>query len=267
MKKLFLFAACALFTSNINAQEIENPDIVILSQKTIDRDASNATSNQTYIFNSSCKGVTMSRGGRANESKGPRQGFEDGLNFKNGTVYTVNLPEGVSMYGIQFAGFSRGDNWCYLQAYGPSESEWEWTDPIGTGVKDNNTIINSAKYPMDPCEVNREKFPDVPVYHNAGYTFASITFDNDPYTGTFSFRFDGNNQEDALIRVFTTKDAWDTYSAQCASIDYGTETGISNINEDNGNKAGKNVKYNIMGQCITTPNGLYIMNGKTYIKK
>lgn len=262
MRKLFLFVTCALFTSSIQAQEIENQDIVILSQTTIDAEASNATSNQTYFFNNS-KGITMSMGGRDNTPKDPRQNFATGLNFKNATAYTINLPEGVEMYGVQFAGFSRGDNWCYLYAYGPDESEWEWTDPIGDSEKNNETIINNARYPLDPCVSN----VGAPVFHNAGYTFASIGFDNDPYTGTFTFKLCGNNQEDALIRVFTTKAAWDSYSEQCSKIDYGTGTGISEITNGKDSSTSKNVKYNIAGQRITTPNGLYIMNGKTYIKK
>lgn len=261
MKKLLLFVACSLFASSMQAQEIENPEIVILSKVTIDSLASLNTGNQTYIFGSSCKGITMSMSGR-DQTKNVRQNFETGLNFKNQTAYTINLPDGVEMYGIQFAGFSKGDNWCFLYAYGPDESDWEFEDPIGLNEKDNETIINKAKYPLDPCESNL----GAPVYHNAGYTFASIGFDNDPYTGSFTFKFSGNNQEQALIRIFTSKSAWDTYSDQCKAIDYGGTSGISQIVGD-GRTVKDNVKYNIAGQRVTNPKGIYIMNGKTYVGK
>lgn len=263
MKKTFLLliGACFMLNNQVQAQELENSDIVVLSKVTLDSLASVATSNQTYYFSSNCKGITMSMAGR-DPRLIVRQNFSTGLNFKNNTAYTINLPVGVSMYGIQFAGHSYGDNWTYLYAYGPSASEWEFTDPIGDGVKDNNTIITKAKYPMDPCVTTKD---GVPVYHNAGYTFASISFGNDPYEGTFTFRFTGNNQEQALIRVFTTKSAWDTYSAQCAAIDYGGSTGIENVTGEAQEGLHDNVMYNIAGQRITTAKGLYIMNGKKYV--
>ena len=150
MKKLVLLMACAFFATTIQAQEIDNPDIVVLSKTTLDVDASNATGLQTYAFNSNCKGITLSMNGRALKDC-VRQDFSTGLNFKLNEIYTINLPQGVEMYGVQFAGYSQGDNWDYLYAYGPDASSWEWTDPIGTGIKDNNTIIGSAKYSMDPC--------------------------------------------------------------------------------------------------------------------
>lgn len=262
MKALFFFAACLLVTSNVQAQEIENPEIVILSKATIDSVASEDTyKNQTYVFGSSCKGITLSMAGRA-QTKNVRQNFETGLNFKNNTAYTINLPDGVEMYGIQFAGFSKGDNWCYLYAYGPGEEDWEFEDAIGLDVKDNETIISQARYPLDPCVSEQ----GAPVYNNAGYTFASISFDNDPYTGSFTFKFSGNNQEQALIRIFTSKSAWDTYSDQCKAIDYGSSSGIVKVETEN-TRTANNVKYNIAGQRIAVPKGLYIMNGKTYIAK
>lgn len=263
MKKLVLLMACAFFATTIQAQEIDNPDIVVLSKTTLDVDASNATGLQTYAFNSNCKGITLSMKGRALKDC-VRQDFSTGLNFKLNEIYTINLPQGVEMYGVQFAGYSMGDNWDYLYAYGPDESNWEWTDPINKGIKDNNTIINSAKYSMDPCESNL----GAPVYNKAGYTFASIGFGSEPYTGTFTFTCSGNNQYTMLIRVFTSKEAWDNYSETCKNIQYGdgSGTGITEVTT-NENVKKNDAKYNISGARISTPNGLYITNGKTYLKK
>lgn len=263
MKKLVLLAACALFASNIQAQEIDNPDIVVLSKTTLDVDASNATALQTYVFDSKCKGITLSMKGRELKDVS-RQGFATGLNFKLNEPYTINLPEGVSMYGVQFAGYSQGDNWDYLYAYGLDESNWEWIDNIGKKIKDNNTIINSAVYSMDPCESKL----GAPVYNKAGYTFASIGFGSEPYKGTFTFNCSGNNQYTMLIRVFTSKEAWDNYSETCKNIQYGdgSGTGITEVTT-NENVKKNDAKYNISGARISTPNGLYITNGKTYLKK
>ena len=263
MKKLVLFMACAFFATTIHAQEIDNPDIVVLSMSTIDKDASEATNLQTYVFNSSCKGITLSMAGRTLADK-TRQNFLTGLNFKLNENYTINLPEGVSMYGVQFAGYSQGDNWDYLYAYGPEVGKWEWIDNIGTGIKDNNTIINSAVYSMDPCESTK----GAPVYNKAGYTFASIGFGSEPYEGAFIFNCSGNNQYTMLIRVFTSKEAWDNYSETCKNIQYGdgSGTGITEVTT-NENVKKNDAKYNISGARISTPNGLYITNGKTYLKK
>lgn len=264
MRKTLLTVSCLLacFATG-QAQEIENADIVVLSKVTLDSLKSvTEASNQTYYFDSSCKGITMTMGGR-DPKRVLRQGFEDGLNFKNNTAYTINLPVGVEMYGVQFAGFSYGDNWCYLQAYGVDENHIEWTEPIGDGVKDNATIINGAKYPMDPCVSTK----GAPVYHNAGYTFASIPFTDNlgPYSGMFTFRFSGNNQEQALIRVFTSKDAWEKFADQCAAVSYGTATGIKTISAERGDK--DNAMYNLLGQRIKQASGLYIQNGKKYIAR
>ena len=247
--------ACAFFATTIHAQEIDNPDIVVLSMSTIDKDASEATNLQTYVFNSSCKGITLSMAGRSIADK-TRQNFLTGLNFKLNANYTINLPEGVSMYGVQFAGYSQGDNWDYLYAYGSEVGKWEWIDNIGTGIKDNNT--------MDPCESNL----GAPVYNKAGYTFASKGFGSEPYTGTFTFTCSGNNQYTMLIRVFTSKEAWDKYSETCKNIQYGdgSGTGITEVTT-NENVKKNDAKYNISGARISTPNGLYITNGKTYLKK
>ena len=261
MKKLVLLMACALFASNIQAQEIDNPDIVVLSKTTLDVDASNATGRQTYIFDSKCKGITLSMKGRDIKDC-PRQDFSTGLNFKRNESYTINLPEGVEMYGVQFAGYSQGDNWDYLYAYGNDATEWEWTDPIGNDIKDNSKIVGEAKYSMDPCETTK----GAPVFNKAGYTFASIGFGSVPYTGTFIFNCSGNNQYTMLIRVFTSKEAWDTYSETCKNIQYGDGTGITEISSDNNVKKNDAI-YSISGARISNPKGLYISNGKAYIKK
>lgn len=260
MKKLFFIAACFITALSGQAQELENADVVILSKVTLDSLASVETSNETYHFSSSCKGITMSMSGR-DPKHVKRQNFDAGLNFKNNGIYTINFPEGVEMYGIQFAGFSYGDNWCYLNEYGVTDGVWEFQDPIGSSVKDNTTIIEKAKYPMDPCVSTQ----GAPTYHNAGYTFASISFGDEPYTGTFTFQFSGNNQEEALIRVFTTKAAWDEYSEHCKAIDYGGDADGINTLKESYKETG--IKYNILGQRIENAKGLFIMNGKKYISK
>ena len=117
---------------------------------------------------------------------------------------------------------------------------------------------------MDPCVTTQH----VPVYNKAGYTFASIGFSSVPYTGTFTFNCSGNNQYTMLIRVFTSKEAWDNYSETCKNIQYGdgSGTGITEVTT-NENEKKNDAKYNISGARISTPNGLYITNGKTYLKK
>ena len=89
MKKLFFAMACLLGFIGVQAQEIENADIVVLSKVTLDSLKSlTETGNQTYYFDSKCKGITMTMNGR-DPKRVLRQGFKDGLNFKNNTYYTI----------------------------------------------------------------------------------------------------------------------------------------------------------------------------------
>ena len=116
------------------------------------------------------------------------------LNFKNNTNQELVIPEGTKVYKINFYGWSQGDNWSYLYAFGPTVTEWEWTDPIGSGIQDNTVIIDQAKYPMDPCVAVAENVKEsasapgtfeTTCYHNAGYCFASLDFTDEPYEGSF----------------------------------------------------------------------------------
>ena len=65
--------------------------------------------------------------------------------------------------------------------------------------------------------------------------------------------------------MFTTKAAWDNYSAQCAAINYGTEAGISNATATADNAAAP--IYNLMGQRIQKGKGICIRNGKKFVMK
>ena len=212
------------------------------------------------------------------------------LNAKNNSVQKLIIPEGKKVYKINFYGWSQGDNWTYLYAYGPSSSEWEWTDPIGSGIQDNKTIIEQAAYPLDPCVVNLDNAKDgySPAYHNAGYCFASIDFNKDidgdgvvdPYEGEFCFIFNGNNQERFWMVVYTSAEAAAT-APQAEGVTIGKEnsvqtfieagraaeeaTGIATIQAE---QAGKTVMYNLAGQKVDSGyKGLVIKNGRKFIVK
>ena len=204
------------------------------------------------------------------------------LNARNNSAQKLIIPDGKKVYKINFYGWSQGDNWTYLYAYGPSSSEWEWTDPIGSGIQDNKTIVEQAAYPLDPCVVNPDNAKDgySPVYHNAGYCFASIDFSNEPYEGEFCFIFNGNNQERFWMEVYTSADAAAT-APQAESVTIGKEksvqkyieagkaqeeaTGIANIRSELTDKA---AIYNLSGQKVgSSYKGLIIMNGKKYFVK
>lgn len=198
MKKIFTFIASALVGLSAFAQE---SDVIVLSASNYDAAKTEELGGQDWYFNGTQVYLNMS--GRAWREV-ERQGWNNGLNFKNNTKYTIQLGD-VKAYRIEFAGFSFGDNWDYLYAYGVGDAAdgYEWVDPIGQNVLDNVTIIEQAKYPLDPCESSM----DAPVYNKAGYTWAVLDFTDDPYEGIFPFIFSGNNQEQCLIRIYTTKEA------------------------------------------------------------
>lgn len=204
------------------------------------------------------------------------------LNAKNNSAQKLIIPEGKKVYKINFYGWSQGDNWTYLYAYGPSSTEWEWTEPIGSGIQDNKTIIEQAKYPLDPCVVVEENAKDgySPTYHNAGYCFASIDFSNEAYEGEFCFLFNGNNQERFWMVVYTSAEAAAT-APQAEGVTIGKENsvqtfieagkaaeeaaGIATIQAEH---VGKAAAYNISGQKVSSSyKGLVIKNGKKYVVK
>lgn len=213
--------------------------------------------------------ILQPAGGRA-QAMTEREGCAKVLNVKNNTKQTLVIPEGTGIYKINFYGWSQGDNWTYIYAYGIGENDgWEFVDPIGNGIKDNTTIIETAKYPLDPCVTTQ----DAPVYHNAGYCFASIDFGNDPYTGEFPFQFSGNNQERIWMVVYTSKEAAATAPA-AEDVKIGKENSQKNF-LTSGITAPAVVKqienaaiYNLSGQRVDASyKGLVIKNGRKYLKR
>lgn len=213
--------------------------------------------------------ILQPTGGRA-QALTEREGCTKVLNFKNNTKQNLIIPEGTSVYKINFYGWSQGDNWTYIYAYGVGDKDgWEWVDAIGNGEKDNNKIIENATYPIDPCVTTQ----DAPIYHNAGYCFASIDFGNDPYTGEFPFQFSGNNQERAWIVVYTSKEAAAAAPA-AEAVKIGKENSQKNfitngISTPSIMKQNENAAiYNMAGQRVDASyKGLVIKNGKKYIVK
>ena len=223
MKKTFTLIAMALLSlGTANAQE----GVVELSWDTMVKDEAGtnaADQTNTEFWADEAAGtktgfiLTREDGSNRTQAKTEREYCAKVLNAKNNSVQKLIIPNGTKVYKINFYGWSQGDNWTYLYAYGPSSSDWEWTDPIGTGIQDNDVIIEQAKYPLDPCVISDSyktneqypvKYPNGDrVYHNAGYCFASLDFSNDAYEGEFSFLFNGNNQERFWMVVYTTPEA------------------------------------------------------------
>lgn len=268
MKKSLLFAAAALFAFNVFAQQ----DVVELSWDTMDKDeaGTNAKDQNNITFNNNDGFILKPTGGRT-QAQTTREGCSKVLNFKNNTNQTLVIPNGTKVYKINFYGWSQGDNWTYLYAYGPVAGEWEWTDPIGSGIKDNTTIIEQAKYPLDPCVVGADFAATSPAYHNAGYCFASLDFGSEPYEGEFCFVFNGNNQERAWMVIYTSEEAAKTAEA-AEDVKIGKDNSQKNfINTD----AIESVKvstevnapmYNLAGQRVGKDyKGLVIQNGKKYL--
>ncbi len=242
MKKLFTLAALAALCI-LGAKAADEVYYVDLDRASID------TVNSTQaVWKFTNTDITLEpAGGRDFQKRGERQGWDNGLNFKNNTNQVIKLGAN-KMYAIEFFGYSMGDNWDYIYAYGYGEAEggYEWVDPIGTGEKDNQKIIDNAKYPLDPCVTTM----DAPVFNQAGYKFATINFENEPYEGEFQFIFSGNNQEQCSIRIWITP--YDPSHADgIQSYRFARKDGIM---------------YNILGQKVDKDyRGLVIMDGRKYI--
>ena len=223
MKKLFTFMAAALLgMGTANAQN----GVVELSWDTMVKNEAGdnaADQTNTEFWADETAGtktgfiLTREDGSSRTQAMTTREECSKVLNAKNNTVQKLIIPTGTKVYKINFYGWSQGDNWTYIYAYGPSSSEYEWTDPIGSGIMDNKTIIEQAKYPLDPCVVIPANAKDgySPTYHQAGYCFASLDFTKDidgdgladPYEGEFCFTFNGNNQERFWMVVYTSPEA------------------------------------------------------------
>ena len=238
--------------------------------------AADQTNTEFYLADGTTKsGFVLTRcDGKARTQANTQRGecTEMVLNFKNNTAQKLVIPEGTSVYKINFYGWSQGDNWTYLRAYGPSDTQWEWEDKIGAGITDNDKIIGEATYPLDPCIISDEykatdayktKYPNGDrAYHKPGYCFASIDFGNDPYTGQFCFIFDGNNQERAWMVVYTTREAAD--KAPKAEPVTGDPNGISTVKAEKFSGA----IFNMAGQRVDRNfKGLVIKDGKKIIVK
>lgn len=275
MKKFFNLIATALLAFNLNAAA-QTEGVIELSWDTMDKnEAGDNTFDQTAItFNNNDGFILKPEGGRT-QTKTVREYCGKVLNFKNNTNQTLVIPEGTKVYKINFYGWSQGDNWTYLYAYGPVAGEWEWKDPIGTGIKDNAVIVEQAKYPLDPCVVGEAYTETSPAYHNAGYCFASLDFSDEPYEGQFCFVFNGNNQERAWMEVYTTPEAA-AAAPKAEDVKIGKDksqttfidaaTGIENVTVQKPVENG--AIYNLSGMRVGKDyKGIVITNGKIYLNK
>lgn len=215
MKKIFTLIVTALLgMGTASAQE----GVVELSWDTmVKNEAGDNAADQTNTefwadeAQTTKNGFILTRedGGSRTQARTEREFCAKVLNAQNNKVQKLIIPSGTKVYKINFYGWSQGDNWTYIYAFGPSSSAYEWTDPIGAGIQDNKVIIEQAKYPLDPCVVKAENAKDgySPAYHNAGYCFASLDFSDEPYEGEFCWAFNGNNQERFWLEIYTTKEA------------------------------------------------------------
>ncbi len=268
MKKLFTLIAVALMGSgNLFAQS----DVIELSWDTMIKDeaGTNAADQTNTTFEAEGWILTREDGSARTQAQTIREECGKVLNIQNNKVNVINIPSGSKVYKINMYGWSQGDNWTYLYAYGPSSEGWEWTDPIGSGIKDNSKIISEAKYPLDPCTTTQE----VLIYHNAGYCFASIDFSDEPYEGKFAFVFNGNNQERVWFEIYTSKEAADKApAAEAVTIgkDKSQQNFITAISAPTSftDKTMDGTIYNMAGQRVDASyKGLVIKNGKKFIVK
>jgi hypothetical protein len=289
MKKFFTIIGIALF--GISGANGQTEGVVELSWSTmVKNEAGDNTADQNEIKFEGCDFVLKPTGGRT-QTKTTREYCENVLNFKNNTNQTLQIPAGTKVYKINFYGWSQGDNWAYLAAYGPNTTEWEWEEKNLTDNLNDNIIAN-ATYPLDPCVISEayhdnaqyaSQYPNGDrVYHNAGYCFASIDFGNEPYEGEFCFKFGGNNQERAWMVVYTTAEAAAT-APKAESVQQGKENsvqtwieagkaaeeaaGISTVHNSISNNS-RSYIYNLAGQKVSTAyKGIVIKKGKKVLMK
>lgn len=276
MKKIFTLIAMVFAAGMVNAQ-----DVIELSWDTMIKDeeganAANLTNTGFYLADGKTEsGFILTRvdGGERTQAKTEREGCAKVLNFQNNKEQKLIIPNGTGIYHINFYGWSQGDNWAYLYAFGSDPKNWEFEDKIGTKITDNKTIIEQAKYPLDPCVINPEGAKEGSVaYHNAGYCFASIDFGKEPYTDQFCFVFSGNNQERAWIEVYTTREAADKAPA-AETVTIGKENSQQNFLNAEGISTVKAEKFsgaifNMAGQRVDRNfKGLVIKDGKKIIVK
>lgn len=261
MKKIFTLCA-ALFVAVMafaQAQPIEG--VIYLAKSTLDEAAS---TNDSWAFTGDAAAWIFAPDGGRDISKcgvsakvdvetGVAGEWADGLNFKNKTKSTIIIPDGVSVYRMELLGLSQGDNWCYLYAYGEGSNDgWMWVEPKGDGITDNTIINTECKYPVDPCAKTdaNNKYS----FNQAGYTFAAIDFIDNPVTGILPLKFAGNNQMQAAIKLYITKEA-----AQ------GAATGIESVQTQ---QLQNGAIYNLAGQKVGNDyKGIVIKNGKKYLMK
>ncbi|MBO6144351.1 MAG: hypothetical protein J6O54_03715 [Prevotella sp.] len=287
MKKIFTLIAGLLLVGGGNLFAADE-DVVVLSQFTYKAEGS---SNSDYLFYGTDVKLRFDNARGWDKSAGKtREDCADAISFQNAKKMSIVLPSKMKVYKVVFRGYSGGDNWTYLYAYGTGGAAegYEWVDPIERGVKNADTkggnpkIIADAKYPLDPCVTTQA----VEVYHVAGYVFAVLDFTDEAYDGEIPFSFDGSNQEFATITLYTSKEeAAKAPAAEVVTIGRANSkggntpvpayqiaagatdpTGISNIsataNTDNG------AIFNIAGQKVDASyKGLVIKNGKKYIVK
>ena len=274
MKKIFTLIAVALLGGgNLFAQ-----DVVDLSAQTYDAERS---SNDVWYFTGTDITIVPT-GGRA---AGPKD-FPDkastgedaiyqGLNIKNNGEEVIKLPDGVKLYRIEIFGWSQGDNFEYIYAYGVGDKEggYEWVEPKGklSGAA-NNGEMASCKYPLDPCAWKGTRVPE--STKEIGYCVAALDFGDDPYEGEFPITVTGNNQADMNYRLYLSREAAIASTRNTGDAPSGKkdepgwvsiDTAIKALAAENTNDA---AIYNIAGQKVDASyKGLVIKNGKKYIVK
>ncbi|MGI6224493.1 MAG: hypothetical protein ACOYJG_12980 [Prevotella sp.] len=113
MKKFFILLLSVFVFQASFAQDVS------LTYSNLDQENS---TNDLYKFTGTDFTLTMqSRDFTKHQDLGD---FVDGINFKNNSVGTINIPTGVKVYRIEMAGFSQSTdgNWCYLAGWGEGDS-------------------------------------------------------------------------------------------------------------------------------------------------
>ena len=252
MKKIFTLIATALFALGANAQ---STDVVELSAATYDASTSD---NNTWHFTGTDITIVPDGGRAAGPKTFPENATGDdivysSLNVKKDSKQSIKLPEGVKLYRIQITGFSQGDNFDYIYAWGQEiGGEWDFTDPIGKGIQDNATINSTAKYPIDPCGYKGSRVAE--STREVGYIILDEDFGNEPFEGEFSYFVSGNNQADLNYKLFLSRAAADAATTGISTVKAATET--------------NSAIFNVAGQQVSKNyKGLVIKNGKKIIQK